>query len=394
MSVTQKELAEKLNVSQSQVARALKGVGRVSEETRLRVEQMARELGYDMTSNSAARVLAGKRHGQTPKNGIIAVMYEAFRTDPPSLGPRAIPFFETILDGFEDEAFELGLDVCMCRARERELPRLVREHKVDAVITLGYRQTHIQRIGELGLPVILFHDRSEQTHNILPDDYDGARQATEHFLGLGHRRIAFINVWNHRRWPVVRRQQGYLDTMHEHGITVPDSWVIEDLWAPDTTANLYCSGCGTCSACSGWATLMARNGFDASKGTDSGNKELPFTAVVCYNDAVAMGVITQAQAAGIKVPEDLSVVGFDDISGAYNFTPRITSIDFSRYQLGRETMRLLNQILQEAEEHKGDEASIELHSPVFPVHLNIHESTRELVNTSIPSAKGVKAGTS
>lgn len=370
MGVTQKEMAEKLNVSQSQVARALRGGGRVAEETRLRVLKMASELGYDATTNSAARAMAGKRHGQKPKNGIMAVMFEEFLTETSLTMPRSLPFYEEVFEGFEDEALELGLDVCSCRARAHEIPRLVRENKVDGVISLGYRQENIQRTREAGLPVVLLQDVSDETHNVLQDDYDGIRQATEHLLNLGHRRIAYINIYNPTRQPVVQRRKAYLDTMLAHGITVPDEWIIEHLWAPLPTRASYCAGCDRCAACMGWDALKTRNGI-----TD-GRDNFPFTAIICYNDAVAMGVIRHAEADGLSVPNDLSVVGFDNISAAYNFTPRITSINFSRYQLGREALNLLHSIVQESEKEAPEPPGLQ--ERVLPVQLEIHDTTRAL----------------
>lgn len=382
MSVTQKEMAEKLNVSQSQVARALRGGGRVSEETRLRVLKMASELGYDASTNSAARAMAGKRHGQRAKNGIFAIMFEEFRSEV-SCVPRTIPFYEQVYEGFEDEALELGLDVCTCRARAHEIPRLVRENKVDGVISLGYRQTNIQRTQEAGLPVVLLQDTSHETHNVLQDDYDGIRQATEHLLQLGHRQIAYININNPTRGPVMQRRKAYIDTMAAYGVPVTDEWIIDHLWAPLPTATSYCTGCDNCAACAGWAALKTRGETRAANG------EPAFTAVVCYNDAVAMGVIRHAEADGLNVPNDLSVVGFDNISLDYNFAPQITSIDFSRYQLGREAVRLLNTVIEDADKEVGEPKAFQ--ERILPVQLVVHETTHALNASDAPELATVAA---
>jgi DNA-binding LacI/PurR family transcriptional regulator len=362
MGITQKQIAEKLNVSRSLVGRALNGDIEVALETRQRITDEAQKMGYDVRTNQAARSLIAKRYGQRLNHGVIAVLFPM--EDTPS--PRSIPFFAPFLEGMEAEAARLGVDICLCLIRPWELPRMVREGNVDGVVFTAFPENAFQCVRDISVPLVLFQAILPEIHSMSADDREAARLATRHLLELGHRRIAFLGVGNGRVGPHRAdwlRLQGYLDALNEFGIAICEEWIDTSLDLPPATDHDNYNGCHTCAACQGWAALKAKSGAVAGKA-------LPFTAVVCHSDLVAMGLIRQAKQDGVKVPQELSVTGFDDVSAEYHFHPRITSVRFPNYDMGRAAVRLIHE-----EAHKSSKEKSETEHRVFPPTLSIHQST-------------------
>lgn len=349
---TQKEIAEKLNISRSLVARALKGYPDVSSETREKIQRTAAEMGYDTNTNQAARALAAHRHGQRAKTGIIAIMFSAVV----DASPRNMPFFTPFFEGMESEAHDLGMDVCLCWVRPGRLPRMIRECSVDGVVALSDCPEELLAIKKLQIPLVAYRDHFEGAHCIIPDDRKGTYLATRHLLELGHRNIGFLGcdvAENCKETDDNLRLLGYLDAMQEFGVKLQAGQIETQLAFPPSNELSYCHGCGKCAACAGWQSLKSKN------------RKNPLTAVVCQNDTIAMGLIDHARQDGVEVPHQLSVVGFDDISQRYHFHPAITSMKFSRYEMGRCAVRLI---------HECDEA-VSGQRHVFPVTLVERQTT-------------------
>ena len=365
MSVTQQEIADKLNISRSLVARALKGYNEVSPVTRQRVEETAREMGYDINTNQAARSLIARRYGQKARTGVIAVAF------PPlvSPSPHHMVFFAPLLRGVESAAAACGMEVFTFNVRQGELPRMVREGNVDGVISIGFSPQDISAIRALDLPVVTFQSVCKDAHSVMVDDRRGAYLATRHLLEQGHCKIAYLGVTFKYQGGLTNelRFQGYQDALAEFNIPLRKQWVNTSLPFADTSSHKYCSGCGKCAACIGWQTIKEQTG--AALG------ELPpFTAIVCYHDPIAMGVIDQAANEGISVPENLSVVGFDNISHLYHFEPHVTSISFDREEMGRAAVELLQEVSEP--QHR-----------IFPVQLEVHGSTASAEKRGLTYAK-------
>lgn len=365
MSVTQKAIAQRLNVSQAHVARALAGHVAVSEETRRRIEEVAGEMGYDLQSNREARSLAGRRHSHRLKTNIIAVAL----TVPNGVVPRHMPFYGAFLEGVELEAAAVGnYDVCIIHKRYDEIPRLLRSSELDGAIVSGFTLDQIPVIRSSGLAVVTYQAPCPGVPSIRPDDYSGMYQATRHLLELGHRNIAFIGVLSYEdsNEVVALRLEGYRDALTEAGVPVREEWIDTTLMIPDTSGNKYCRGCEICAACMGWKALKTRAGVARGQKT-------PFTAIVCHNDPIAMGVIREAAKDELSVPRDLSVTGFDNLSDEYGFHPKITSVGCSHYEMGRNAMSLLRNAIDANTSAAGVEPYFE--NRIFPVHLTVGESS-------------------
>ncbi len=330
-SVTQKQIAERVGVTQQLVALALKGSPSVAEVTRGKILAVAQELGYSSRANRPARAMAAARHGTRVKNDILAVVFEAM----PNTPTMATPYFMPLVDGIEIEAGERQIDLFLVRKSAAGLPWLITEGWVDGVILLGSHSSAGQ-LSELNLPVMTLGSHLQAISGITPQDEEGTRRATQHLLELGHRRIAYLGP--HLDWPSARpRLDGYTKALQSAGVMFDEN-IVETTLAEPLEPN----------GRDGMERLLQRAGF---------------SALVCHNDPIAMGSIRVAQEKGIRVPRDLSVTGYDDISEAADFTPAITSVGFSSLEMGRAAVRMVL-----------DDPFVVRHEQ-FPIELHLRQST-------------------
>jgi len=227
------------------------------------------------------------------------------------------------------------------------VPLLIRDRGVDGVICLQPNAAITDACAALNLATVTLFDHGEGIHGIEPDQREGMRQAVRYLAELGHRRIAYLG---HEPGfsSSIDRLEGYREGLKEHEIPVEDSLIEASLraisWGPR-----------------GVDRLLSR----------SPN----FTALVCYNDTIAMDAVRRLQERGFKVPQQISVIGFDDISSQYNFSPALTSIHFDGVAMGCRAVELLGE-LRAAPPHTADVTC--WRHELFPVQLKIRESTLPL----------------
>lgn len=324
--VTQKQIAERIGVTQQLVALALKDSPNVAAATKEKILAVADELGYRSGANHGARLMAAARHGTRVRNDILAVVVEAI----PDAAVIETPYFAAFVAGIEKEADLRQIDLFLVRPKASGLPWLIREGWVDGVILLGSHASAGQ-LSELQLPVLTLGSLLPGIAGITPQDEIGTWQTTRHLIELGHRRIAYLGP--HLTWPSARaRFAGYERALRESGIDVD-----EDLAE---------------------TTLAEPLQNDGESGMTRLSPRAQFTALVCHNDPIAMGAIRVAQRAGRRVPADLSVTGFDDTSLAAEFSPAVTSISFSSQAMGRAAVRL---VLDEPQSIAHQQFAVELH---------------------------------
>ena len=273
------DLARETGVSTATVSRALRGLPRVSEDTRRRVVEAAVRLGY-VPSPHAVGLASG---GQTRTVAIVVLFVTRW-------------FFATVISGAEQVLRERGYDVLLYNldddqeARRRVLGTHLLTKRVDAMLIVGLGPTpqEVHWLSNQGMPVVTVGARVAQWPSVRVDDELVARTAVEHLLELGHRRIAYVGMLNDASLSLATpraRARGYRDTLRDAGIE-PD---------PD---------------------LELEGGFTLEGGTSAGDRLLALsprpTAVFCASDEMAFGVLRAARRKGLRVPEDLSVVGVDD----------------------------------------------------------------------------------
>lgn len=344
MATTQRDIARQLGISSKSVARALNGHPKVSSESRRRVLEAARKLGYDQHSNREARALVARRLGRRITHNIVAISL------PNEPAMRSMPYFADLLDGVEAEAQERNLDTFFFRHRAGNLPRLVQDLGVDGLVVLAATFGLYESIAALDLPAVTVGTEYSSIKCIIPDNCLGGCLATQHLIDLGHRRIAYIGHAPEFATSI-KRLGGYRDALTKNGIPVDDGLI--DI------------------------SIMNQQPAQTRAAVDrllaAGSR---CTAVVTYNDMLGMHVLARLQEHGLRVPEDISVVGFDDITPQYGTNPPLTSVAYDRVAMGRRGVAML------AEAGYDDWGSVQQRT-VFRVELRVRASTAAPVSDRV-----------
>jgi LacI family repressor for deo operon, udp, cdd, tsx, nupC, and nupG len=309
MPVTIKDIARKMGVSHSTVSRALHGSPLVAGKTTERIRKVAVHLGY--LPSAAARSL--KTH-RSQALGVIVSSVED-------------PFFGEILQGIEEVAQKSGYSLFMAASqrdpgREQAIVQAMSEHRVDGVIicSAAFQAEQRRQFLAYGVPIVVVNNQAaeEYRYSIYHDDVDGSRQVTRHLLDLGHRRIAYLGNASSGR-TTLDRLTGFHQEMAAAGLTVPPE-VIHEVQGGSAEDGL-----------AGVEYFLA----------------LPVrpTALVCFNDMLAIGVLKGLAQAGIRVPEEFSVTGFDNIVFSAFTNPALTTFDQPKRFIGSEAARLVLELL-------------------------------------------------
>lgn len=303
MKVTRQDVAKLAGVSTATISYVINNGPRpVSEETRKRILDAIEQLNYKPN-----RLARGLTTGRTQSIGFII----------PDISD---PFFPELILGAESVARENGYNVFLCNAnREPDLERhyvdILTERQIDGLIIAGSRlsKEELEDVARSGNAVILTPFVVPGAISYSLDDFKGGQQAGEYLISLGHRNIKFLEgAW---RGSTGNRYRGLVSAMKEAGLDT-QKVLVKPIESPTTES-------GRRSA----LTLFT--------------KAPSTTAVVCYNDVLALGVLQACSETGRKVPDDLTVVGFDDIPEASRFYPRLTTLQINRHQLGVDMMKKL-----------------------------------------------------
>ncbi len=308
--VTIYDIAKKLGVSPPTVSKALHDQPDISKETKDRVHKLAHELGY--TPNSSAR------HLITNKSWLIGIIYEE---DDLGIGIEH-PLFSGIMNAFkniiEKEGYELLFISHNLGTEQLSYLEHCRYRRVDGVIILNCKSENaeVRRVIHSSLPVVSSNIVFPSIPSITTDNVTASINVIHYLYNLGHRRIAHITGPLDRYASAgVERLQGYEKGLQSVGLPYDSRMVVHS---------------------KKW-TIQA--GYDAMKALLSTN--LPFTAVYCGGDILAFGVLQACKKCGIAVPDDISIVGFDDNEGAAYFQPALTTVRQDRQKIGEVTAELL-----------------------------------------------------
>lgn len=310
--VSIKDIARAAGVSYSTVSRALNDSSLISDDVRRRVRSLAQEMGY--TPNGLAQSLHSRR---TNSIGVIIT----------TIGD---PFFVDVVQGVDDVARQTGNSVFLATSNndpdeEIRIIETFDRRRVDGVIVAASRvgDEYANRLEQIHIPVILVNNQAvgayRNLYSVAVDDYNGACQAVQHLLELGHRRIGYIGI-NNRPGSNELRLRGYLDTLQAAGITPAGEWI----------------------QINAGHTLEGLRG-DMQVGYTLGGHILgqELTAVFCYCDSIAAGLLRACRERGLRVPEDLSVVGYDDSEICEVVHPPLTTVHQPRRPMGRLATEML-----------------------------------------------------
>jgi DNA-binding LacI/PurR family transcriptional regulator len=306
--VTIKDIARAAGVSHTTVSRALRGSPAISDETTARIRQLAREMGY--TPSAVAQSLLSRR---TYTIGVVITTI-------------ADPFTVQIVGGVEEMAQAAGYSVFLSTSHnnpEQEIAVVETFHRrrVDAIIVISSRvgSVYSSRLDQIQVPIVLVNNNEEgdYLYSVAVDDITAARSATEYLISLGHRRIGYIGAANRPR-SNRRRLDGYQMALRQADIPAMPALILSPTADSDVER--------------GKLALVQLKSAQA-------------TAVFCYNDLTAIGLLMACRQLGITVPQDLSIFGFDDIEPALYVTPPLTTIRQPRTKLGQLAMSMVLDLL-------------------------------------------------
>ncbi|HMB90655.1 MAG TPA: LacI family DNA-binding transcriptional regulator [Rhodothermales bacterium] len=339
--ITIKEVAAKAQVAISTVSLVMNDKGYVSDETRSRVLKAARQLGYIPTQ--AARQLAAQRTGNV---GFVLRMDHFTRSE---------PFYTQIFLGTEFEAHKHNLYVLLTTIPEtyvpgEHTPRFLRDQNVDGVLVAGkVDPAFLAEMEETGLPFVLIDFEYSKHPSVVIDNRNGARTAVDHLLERGHRRIAFLGA-DLQHPSLKARLEGYQLALTTSGVPLDQHLIVT---TQDGEPN-FMTGVALCDK------LLACD-------------PMP-TAVFCANDALALGVLDRATRKGLHVPQDLAIVGFDDVPGGEHAFPQLTTVRVLKEQLGELAIRYLSELL-ETSATKQTQYERTTHTITVPTMLVVRESS-------------------
>jgi DNA-binding LacI/PurR family transcriptional regulator len=339
--VTLRDIAERCQVSKSTVAQALRGQSRLAAATVARVLAVAKEMGYDPTFHEGARRLALRKHGREMVNHLVALFF------PQSY--LRVPFFLETFRGITDVLSASGFGVCVGHVREAmtddsllPFPQVMRRGDLDGVIAPGAALAG-GLLDELRAsagfdtrPVVSLFDAVPTCGNVVADRPGGVRQAIRHLLELGHRHVMLVYYYLTEQGPEpLERYHAAAHEMQEWGID------------PDTHLHLFPFIPEWVDPNSAHHDLTELDGA----GDDDPTHPLvayladhrKVTAILAINDAFALHAWYTLHRAGYRVPDDISIVGFDDTDPMRDDhgANQLTTVRCPLETLGREAGRLM-----------------------------------------------------
>jgi DNA-binding LacI/PurR family transcriptional regulator len=334
MKPTIYDVADKAGVSISTVSRVVNNTGRISEKTKKKVLEVIETLQYQPSVIASA--LTGK---STRTIGLI-------------IPDVANPFFAEISRKVEDYGRELGFSVLICNTdnnadTEEMYLSLLRQKSVDGIIFGTIPKNHIllKNLLEERFPVALIsNDIPELSINsVCADDFLGGYMAASHLVSLGHKKIAII-LGKMSSTSEKYRLQAFRQVLEDNGLEYDEKLVLQTGYAIENSKQ---------------TTLELLQ-----------SPQRP-TAIFAYNDSHAVGVYQAAKELGLHIPNDLSVIGFDNTILAVIIDPQLTTIAISIEEMGRQVIKLLVQEIN-------DEKSTKQRFYLQP-ELIIRDSTKQLV---------------
>ena len=300
-----KDLAKELGVSIATVSRALRSSPEIGQEMQAKVKELAKRLNY--RPNPFAQSL----RKEAPR--VIGVVVPNLVTH----------YYAAVLDGIEEEARKAGYSVISANTHEqseaevRAIDNFISLHVEGIIACLSQNTTdyrHFEEISDMGIPLVFFGRTClpEKFSSVTANGDVAAQEATQHLIDTGSRRIAFIGGPNHLDM-VKRRKHGYLEALKENRIPIDRSLVvcekIDFQWALEVTER-----------------LLQENRPDA---------------ILAFNDIITFAAFTAIKEQGLRIPEDVALIGFTDDVHAEYVTPKMSAIVDQSFEMGAVSCQLL-----------------------------------------------------
>lgn len=305
MRITIKDIARKAGVSHATVSRALNGHPAIPETTAAPIRRLALEMGY--LPSAAARGL------KTNRSHVVGVIANRFDD----------PYFAEVLSGIEHVLRQNGYSLFVASFDQRQdsardVVRALAEHQVDGVlfVSIAFQSAYADLLAQYELPFALINNQSTEGWHftVAHDDLAGSRQVVRHLLELGHQRIAYLGNATAGKTNA-DRLAGFNLEMASAANPAADSVVV----------NL--PGGGIEAGAQGARALLRLDPHP--------------TAVFCFNDLMAIGALRELQGAGVAIPAEMAIAGFDNIPFAALTNPPLTTFDQPKQQIGAAAASLL-----------------------------------------------------
>ncbi len=304
--ISLKDLACELGVSIATVSRALRNSPEIGQEMQMKVKELARRLNYRPNPFAQSLRKEGPR--------IIGVVVPNLVTH----------YYAAVLDGIEDEARKVEYSVISANTHEncedevRAIDNFINLHVEGIIACLSQSTTdysHFEKVAKMGIPLVFFGRTCLPNlfSCVTANDDVAAQEATQHLLDTGSRRVAFIGGPNHLD-AVKRRKHGYLEALRENRIPIERELVACDKidfdWAAEATRKL----------------LQGEN---------------PPDAILAFNDIITFAAFTAIKNLGLRIPEDVALIGFTDDLHAQYVTPQMSAIEDQAHEMGSVAYTLL-----------------------------------------------------
>ena len=337
MSYTIKDVAEKAGVSTATVSLVVHNHKRISPETRKKVLKVIKQLNY--YPSRSARGLVSKKTGNI---GFVLTEDHFLKTE---------PFYTRIFLGTEFATRETNYYVLLTTVdsnfeKSSPLPRFIEEKSVDGLIIAGkVPLPFLDRVKQIDIPVVFvdYYPPHGDFPVVMIDNIKGGMLATQHLINLGNTKIGFVGGdLNHPS--ISDRLYGYRKALAQASIDINESYISTE--EQNTTK---------------------QTGYSAAEKLF--NKAADITAVFACNDAMALGVLQYLKEHGYKVPDDIGLIGFDDVESDRLVEPTISTIKVPKIELGVEAMKLIVNVVENIDSSP--------RKTLIPVELVARESTRK-----------------
>jgi len=313
MATSIKDVAKEAGVSIATVSRVLNDIDVVNEDTKKKVLDAIKKLGY--RPNIVARSL------KTQKTSTIGIL----------IPDIASQFYPDIVRGAEDVTNIYDYNIILCNSdfdveKEKEYLRVLKEKMVDGVIYISssLNEEILDLINELDLKTVLVEtkDKEGRLPSVTIDNISASYEGTKYLIDLGLNNLAFIGVNEENMNAWGERYIGFVNALKDAGLEVDEELCY-------------------------FKNLTVKTGYQAIQRFTENNKK--FDGIVCASDEIAMGVINALREKGIKVPEDVTVIGFNNNILGEIFYPKLTTISQPSYDMGSVAVRMLIKILNKRE---------------------------------------------
>jgi LacI family transcriptional regulator len=312
-SISLKDVAKLAGVGLGTASRVLNNHPSVTEETRKAVQEAMKTLSYQ--PNAIARSL---KMNSTMTVGIVI----------PDISSA---FFPEIVRGIEDIANQCQYNIILSNTdldfdKEKDALNMFHEKKVDGVLFISntVSSSTMEKFKEMNIPVVLVATRDKE--GVLPsvtiDNEKAAYEAVDYLCGLGHKKIAMIAGLFDDPNAGIPRLQGYIRALSENGLRFDKDLIQQGDYG-------------------------YKSGYDSIR--ELLDKNIVPTAVFAASDLMAIGASRAMLERGLRIPEDISIIGFDGVEAAEFFYPAITTMSQPRYEMGAEGMRLLTKLMNKEE---------------------------------------------